>query len=124
MNSVELPWPNKILWPNGPEGNRFVKSKERQKHKQWAWTAATAAKLVAPDGRIPVLLTFYPKPRGPAPDKDNCQASAKAYLDGIAKAMGVDDRLFDPHTEIASERGGKVVITIGTDDGSLTRRAA
>lgn len=111
--SVSLPWPHKVLWPNGRTRNPRYKAAETAKHKQWAWAVATAAKLVAPDGRIPVLLTFYPKPRGPAPDKDNCQASAKAYLDGIAKAMGVDDRLFDPRTEIASDRGGKVVITIG-----------
>lgn len=118
--SVSLPWPHKVLWPNGRTRNPRFKAAETAKHKQWAWaaTCAIAAEIAAhpivnAGGRIPVLLTFYPKPRGPAPDKDNCQASAKAYLDGIAKAMGVDDRLFDPHTEIADERAAKVVITIG-----------
>lgn len=114
MNAVDLPWPHKLLWPNGSTGNRYHKSRETKAHKEWAWAAAKAAKLVAPDGRIPVQLIFYPKPRGPAPDKDNCQASAKAYLDGIAKAMGVDDRLFDPDTKIASERLSKVTITVGS----------
>jgi crossover junction endodeoxyribonuclease RusA len=110
---IELPWPHKILWPNGRTRNTSYKAAETAKHKLWAWTAAKEAKLVAPDGRIPVLLRFHPKPKGPAPDKDNAQASAKAYLDGIAKAMGVDDRLFDPRTEIAPERLSKVVVVIG-----------
>ncbi len=111
---IELPWPHKILWPNG-RGHYMAKSRETGKHKGWAQMAARAAKMTAPDGRIPVLLKFYPQLRGPAPDKDNCLASCKAYLDGIAKAMGVDDRLFDPRTEIASERLSKVVIRIGEE---------
>lgn len=109
---IELPWPHKPLWPNGGQGNRYAKARETKKHKEWAWAAALAAGVAAPDGRISVLAIFYPKPRGPAPDKDNCEASLKAYLDGIAKAMGVDDRLFDPRVEIASERLSKVVISI------------
>jgi crossover junction endodeoxyribonuclease RusA len=114
MNSIELPWPHKILWPNG-RGHFMAKGRETAKHKQWAWAAAKEAGLAAPDGRIPVLLKFYPKAKGPAPDKDNAQASAKAFLDGIAKAMGVDDRLFDPRTEIAPERLSMVRIYVGDE---------
>lgn len=113
MGGIELPWPNKLLWPNGSRGSHRARAGQTARHKDWAWKAAKAAGVVAPDGRIPVLATFYPKPRGPAPDKDNCQASLKAYFDGIALAMGVDDRLFDPRVEIASERLSKVVVSIG-----------
>jgi crossover junction endodeoxyribonuclease RusA len=113
-NSIELPWPHKVLWPNGRTRKPAFKRAEARKHLEWAWTAAKAAKLVAPDGRIPVLLMFCPMPSGPAPDKDNALSSCKSYLDGIAKAMGVDDRLFDP-TPVIGPRGGKVVVTIGGD---------
>ncbi len=110
---IELPWPHKLLWPNGGRGHPRAVAGEVRKHKEWARLATMAAKLKSPDGRVPILLKFYPKPRGPAPDKDNAQASAKAYLDGIAKAMGVDDRLFDPRTEIAAERLSSVRIWVG-----------
>jgi crossover junction endodeoxyribonuclease RusA len=109
---IELPWPHKILWPNGRTRSYYFRNAEFQKHKAWAWAAAKEAKLVAPDGRIPILFTFCPKPTGQAPDKDNALASAKAYADGIAKAMGVDDRLFDPDVAIG-ERGGIVRVSIG-----------
>ncbi|MDF2382464.1 hypothetical protein JMG10_13360 [Nostoc ellipsosporum NOK] len=109
---VELPWPHRILWPNGRTRSAAWKRAEFQKHKDWAWAAAKAAKLVAPDGRIPVLLTFCPLPKGKEPDKDNCIAVSKAYLDGIAKAMGVDDRLFDPDVKFGP-RGSKVIVSIG-----------
>lgn len=114
---IVLPWPHKALWPNG-RAHWATKAREAAKHKAWAHIAALSAKMTAPDGRVPILLTFHPLPKGPAPDKDNAQASAKAYLDGIAKAMGVDDRLFDPRTVIG-ERGGKVTISIeGQDEAS------
>jgi crossover junction endodeoxyribonuclease RusA len=117
---IELPWPHKILWPNGSVGNRFVKSGQTKKHKEWAFLAALSEGAPyfwngGKNDRIPVLLKFYPKPRGPAPDKDNAQASVKAYLDGVAKAMGVDDRLFDPRTEIASERLSCVRLYVGEE---------
>lgn len=111
---IELPWPHKALWPNG-RAHWATKARETAKHKQWAWAAMREQlpPCFKHNGeRIPVLLTFHPMPKGPAPDKDNAQASAKAFLDGIAKAMGVDDRLFDPSTVIG-ERGGKVTIKVG-----------
>lgn len=109
---ITVGWPNKALWPNG-RAHWAVKNGHAQNLHAEAYWAAKEAKLVAPDGRVPVLLTFYPKPRGPAPDKDNAMASCKAALDGLAKAMGVDDRLFDPRVVIASERLSKVVLSIG-----------
>lgn len=117
---IELPWPHKILWPNGRTRSVGYKASETAKHKEWGRIAALATGAQhtwngGKNDRIPVLLKFYPKPKGPAPDKDNAQASVKAYLDGIAKAMGVDDRLFDPRTEIASERLSCVRLYVGEE---------
>lgn len=112
---VKLPWPHKVLWPNGRTLNRHYKAAETAKHKAWAW-AAVRAQLPPHIGRfrIPVHLTFYPKPRGPAPDRDNCVASCKAYLDGVALALGVNDSLFDIMEPVMmTEREGRVEIRIG-----------
>ncbi len=111
--SVTLPWPHKSLWPNG-RAHWASKARETAKHKDWAWKAGMAAKLPCGSSeRIPILMIFHPKPKGPAPDQDGCISSCKAYLDGIAKAMGVDDRLFDIQPPIIAERGSKVIIRVG-----------
>lgn len=66
------------------------------------------------DGPIPVRITVFPKKYGPAPDKDNCVSAAKAYLDGIADAIGVNDRNFaSPIVLISQERTSRMVIEIG-----------
>jgi crossover junction endodeoxyribonuclease RusA len=121
---VQLPFPHSILWPNGPEGNRFVKSRERKKHKQWAYHAALAAlgggKYQPTGDKIPVRLTISSKPRGPECDRDNAVAALKVYLDGIALAMGVNDRLFDAPIVHFSGRNSTFTIEVG--DGRHRQR--
>lgn len=58
--------------------------------------ALNGAKYVQTGERIPIRLTVSCKPRGPEPDRDGCISAAKAYFDGIALALGQNDRLFDP----------------------------
>ena len=91
---VHLPWPSKVLWPNGPNGNRYAKSGSRKSHRKWACAAAMAAGERFTEGPIAIKLTVFPKARGPLPDQDNCIAACKAYLDGIADAIGVNDKHF------------------------------
>lgn len=114
---VQLPYPHKILWPNGGEGNRFVKSSEKKKHKQWAYMATLAAmggnKFVPDADKIPVHLIVGSKPRGPEPDKDNCVSAMKAYQDGIAMALGVNDRLFAAPIVHFSGRNSTFTIEVG-----------
>ena len=90
--SIVLPYPAKALWPNG-RPNRFQKARETKKHKAWAH-AATLADSTRPANPTGLVATFYPKPRGPLPDRDNASAVLKAYQDGIAVACKVDDRTF------------------------------
>jgi crossover junction endodeoxyribonuclease RusA len=112
---IELPFPAKILWPNG-RGHYMAKHREFQKHKTWAFLAA---KSVHPDmerwagGKLQWSATFYPKTRHII-DKDNAAASLKAYQDGIAAAMMVNDNLFDTPTIHFAEpvKNGRVVITL------------
>jgi hypothetical protein len=51
-----------------------------------------------------VSVTFRPSPHSRA-DKHNLQATVKAHIDGIADALGVDDRVFSVWFKVA-EKGG------------------
>ncbi|MFD1104599.1 hypothetical protein [Sphingobium olei] len=113
---IELPYPHKALWPNG-RSHWAAKGRETKKHRQWAHAALLAA--VPPafkhDGSpLRLRATFFAKPRGPEPDKDNASASLKAYQDGIAQALGMDDRTFgQPIVHIAGRDPlGRVVIEV------------
>lgn len=112
----ELPFPALILWPNG-RGHHMAKHREFQKHKSWACGALKAG--LPPcfkhnGARIDWLVTFYPKTRH-AIDDDNARASLKAYQDGFAVALGIDDKLFNaPRIQFGEPvKGGRVVVQIG-----------
>lgn len=114
--TLELPFPHKALWPNG-RTHWATKSRETKKHKLWAHTAMRAMlpPSFAHDGSpLRLRATFFPKPKGPEPDKDNASASLKAYQDGIAAALGVDDRHFgQPIVHFAGRvPNGKVIIEV------------
>lgn len=106
---VSLPFPHKLLWPNGSVGNRHAKAREARAHKLWAWAAVKEATTApaASEGQQAIKLIVYPKAKGPAPDKDNCIAASKHYLDGIALALGVNDRSFAAPTVEFGPREGR-----------------
>lgn len=112
--SFTLPFPAKALWPNGrphwADKARAVKS-----HRAYAWTAAKAAGVTKadPDYRVFVAVTVHPKTRHPI-DRDNCVASLKSYIDGLADALGVDDRTFDTPAIAFAEpiKGGLFAVTL------------
>lgn len=114
---IELPLPAKILWPNG-RGHHMAVAREKRKHREWAFYATVAefgpAALEGQASRIQWLVTFYPKTRH-AIDDDNARASLKAYQDGIAQALGINDKLFDaPRIQWGEpEKPGKIVVHIG-----------
>lgn len=92
---IVLPFPHKALWPNG-RAHYFTKAREFKKHKGWAYAAALAAlpRSYKHDG-APVRLRYIVTPKTKnAIDKDNAVAAMKAYQDGIAAALGVDDSAF------------------------------
>lgn len=114
---IELPFPAKVLWPNGRTKSFHFKNREFQKHKSWARNATLAAyRGYRPDGAISWLVTVYPKTRHPI-DKDNASASLKAYQDGIASALQIDDSQFDTPVIQFGEpvKDGKFVIILETE---------
>jgi crossover junction endodeoxyribonuclease RusA len=111
---IVLPFPAKVLWPNGRTLNHKFKAAAFRKAREQAAWAAKAANLRVGNSPIPVHLIVKPKAKGPAPDADNCVSACKAYFDGIAAAIGINDRHFAaPTVEIDGERTGQFVICIG-----------
>ena len=110
MQTIRLTWPSADASPNA-RGHWAKRARANKTMRQAAFYLAKAANLTAPEGDIHVRLTFY------APDRrhydvDNLQARAKAYLDGIADALKVNDRMFRPTSTIAPELGGYVEVEI------------
>src|SRR5687767_2435467 len=97
----------------------MARHREFQKHKAWAKAATLAAiprderSLIPLEGRVRWSATFYPKTRN-AIDDDNARSSLKAYQDGIANALGINDSQFDAPTIHFGEpvKGGRVVVSI------------
>ncbi|SDG34971.1 hypothetical protein [Pelagibacterium luteolum] len=112
LATIELPWPSKDLSPNARKDRRGLTA-TRVKSKTDAYMACLeiGAKNV---GWLAahVDMEFCP-PDNRARDLDNMLASNKAALDGVAKAIGVDDSQWS----ISLKRGpvvkhGKVVIRL------------
>lgn len=91
---VVLPFPNRLLFPNS-RPNRFAKARHVKTHRWWARLAVQEQITgpVKPHGKIRYYLDYTPKTNQHR-DEDNIIAACKAYLDGIADALGVNDRLF------------------------------
>lgn len=109
---LTLPWPNPRLSPNSRKHWRRV-AEVKQAAKREAWALALQSRLTAPAGRPTVAMLFYPPDRRRR-DLDNCIASMKPALDGIAQAIGVDDSTFRLQAEMADEirPGGQVVVRV------------
>lgn len=117
---IELPLPAKILWPNG-RGHHMAKHRAFREHKRWAYLATVALfhrealKGLAFKAHKPLRwsVTVYPKTRNRI-DRDNALSSLKAYQDGMALAMGLDDRDFETPTLHFAEpvKNGRVVIVL------------
>lgn len=112
MYRVELPWPDSSLSPNSRP--HWAKKAKATKTAKGVAAVLTRVEVVTRPKWPRVFLewTFHPKTAN-AVDKDNCIASCKAYHDGIAIALGIDDSLFETTYHIGQVvKGGKVVVTI------------
>lgn len=124
MLTISLDWPELALSPNARVHWRVLREAKHEAldAAYWATTLAlrnptngnaTDTNLMAGDGVIPVKLTFHP-PNKRRRDLDNFQASQKAALDGIARALEVDDHRFRPVSDWGDVRKpGVVIVEIG-----------
>jgi hypothetical protein len=118
MIRVELPYPHKALWPNG-RAHWAAKAKQTGIHRHMGAIALRYAQQSGAEADleqrpIPIKLVVHPKAKGPLPDADNCAASIKAYLDGIADALKVNDKAFGSVVvQYNAHRTGVFVIEVG-----------
>lgn len=109
---ITLPWPPRELSPNS-RGHWAVKSKAAKAYRiASGWAAKAANVRIDGIGMIDVHIEFRPPSRRRY-DWDNCIASCKAGLDGLADALGVNDSRFRLHIVMGEVvNGGLVLVTI------------
>jgi crossover junction endodeoxyribonuclease RusA len=123
---ISLPFPEKVLWPNGPRSNRYAvaRAKKAARHAaSWATIQARQEQGVPDfgDGKVEVRLIVHANRFGPLPDEDNCVAAMKSMLDGIAQEIGVNDRRFlAPKVDFAAPRNGTIIVVLSPACGRKT----
>jgi hypothetical protein len=114
---ITLSWPDKALWPNGGFGNRFAHHRASKAAKDEAFWVT---KIVKPldwrhDDTQPLAIHILAHPKtANRVDAQNLIAGLKYQFDGIAAALGVDDKCFlAPTVEWAEPvKGGSVTIVV------------
>lgn len=110
---IELPYPPAILNPNNSKGLHWARLSPAK--KAFRWECFIEAKrqgvkpLAGPVSKLELDMTFYPPDRRHR-DRDNALASAKTLIDGLADALGVNDRIFVIRFDMADEPLNKVII--------------
>lgn len=114
-NQVLLPWPPKVLSPNA-RTHWATRSKAAKDYRYRCCMHAKLAGLAAVPGnvgRILLVLEFMP-PNRQRRDDDNLIAAFKSGRDGLADALGIDDRLFVTQSRLVDEvvKRGAVRVTL------------
>lgn len=98
---IKLDYPHAALMPNKKNGSHWaktVKFKDDAKNNAYYLTLeALKTEKLAHNGLMPLEITFVQSDKRHR-DLDNLLASAKSALDGMAKALQVDDSIFEPIT--------------------------
>lgn len=115
--TFSIGWPHKDLSPNGRPKSHFAKARQVKTMLAEAFYEAKAHGVEQTDAAH-IHFTFHPKAKGPPPDSDNALASVKAAVDGIAKALGLDDRYIGISHHVSAERRGCVVVNVSTGDAA------
>lgn len=112
MSDMTLPWPPKELSPNA-RGHWSAKAKKAKAYRSACYLLTIQARIKAPAGRAVLALEFVPPDRR-SRDDDNLVAAFKSGRDGIAEALGVDDRQFVTEFRMSADtyKGGCVRVTI------------
>lgn len=130
---IELPFPSSLLSGNGSDfgGSKWNKIKATKQHREWARLATLEARgserhfledgVALTEGDkadIPITIRFIPpNNRG---DRVGYPYRMKAYFDGIADALGVNDRRFHPcFIFCEAEKPGRVEVFINMSNGKV-----
>lgn len=115
---IELDFPPSDLFPNRAKGRHWgalyqLKSDYRESS---TWLTKQQMRGWKHDGGdIRVRVTFL-MPDKRWRDADNCLAAAKSALDGLADALMVNDRMFQPIEilRVLGEKPGKLIVELET----------
>lgn len=108
MLTLILPWPSEALSPNA-RVHHFTRARAAKSAKTYAHgmtlSAMPALGIIKGTWRGPVdvQLTFHPS-IDRARDDDNFIARMKPYRDGVALALGIDDKIFRTQPAIFGEK--------------------
>jgi crossover junction endodeoxyribonuclease RusA len=109
---IVLPYPPRELNPNSRTHWARKAKHTKACRTRAGWETKASGVKVDWDGKIDVHISFYPPDRR-GRDQDGMLSSSKAYLDGIADALGVNDKRFQLHLYVGEPvKGGKVVVRI------------
>lgn len=116
---IYLPWYPKELSPNA-RNHWATKAKYKKLYRTacWAATKEVCKGINLPDGKIDVLIEFFP-PSKRHYDLDNCLASIKSGLDGVADALLVNDKRFALTVKMREDKLGMVKITIEENNENI-----
>lgn len=110
---VTLPFPPSVLNPN--RGGHWAKAaKAKREYRTTCWKLAVeagAGGIKKPEGRLALFLDFYPPDRRKR-DDDNMIAAFKSGRDGLADALGIDDKRFQVFPRVVEEVGGMVRVIV------------
>lgn len=109
---LRLPWPSSELRQNA-RPHWALKARATKEARNHAWAVAMEAPRVDPDPEAVIFIEYYPKHH--RMDVQNVHAMMKPYIDGIAEAMNVDDRLFQvnfPAVYAGKRNPGEVIFRI------------
>ena len=104
MRVITLEYPNMALSPNRKHGKHWTTTQQAKKlaYEQGYYGAKMIYATDNPANEpTPLKITFVQSDKRKR-DLDNLLSASKPVIDGIAKGMGIDDRLFEP---ITLERG-------------------
>jgi crossover junction endodeoxyribonuclease RusA len=112
MFEVTLPWPPKALNPNA-RVHWSAKSKSAKAYRVTCFALCIEAKTpkIKDEGPIHLSIEFI-EPDERHRDLDNMLASIKNGLDGIADALGVNDKRFHLSIRRSESIGGMVKVVI------------
>ena len=115
---LTLAFPHPDLSPNRAKGRHWTATarlKTEQKETAFLATkSAIAGTKPQWPARIPVAIVFCPKDKRHR-DFDNLLAASNSALDGIALALGIDDRRFGPFWVDVQPGDGKTEIAVGLE---------
>lgn len=97
---IKLPFPAKELMPNQKNGKHWgathaIKTSQRDTAFYLTMDQTGGRDFFKGSDNIPISL-LYLMPDNRHRDCDNMLAASKAMLDGVAQALGIDDKRFKP----------------------------